>query len=198
MNRGVIQIFIASVLLSGCAVSANEFAPAALPQVERAAITINERAAIQIADPSVLSLRATVLGNTCSAVGVSGDFQARFGEVLNLAVASVFTGGAQAGATTISISVAPETPQVRLLRRSYMSGDARVDFAMAADVVVTRANGAREQFRVSADATRAQASEPTMSCDGAARALAAAFDESAIKLATEVRQSIISSEQQER
>lgn len=191
MKHVIFGAFASALFLAGCAVSANDFEAGPLPQFERAATTINERIDVRVTDPSVLSVQATVLGNTCSAVGVSGDFQDRFNEVFAQAFAGVFVGDASAGATVVTVNVVPETPRVRLLRRSYMSGDARVDLALAADVTITRADGAQQQFRVSADDTRAQADEPTSSCDGAARGLARAFDDSAAKLATQVRQAII-------
>jgi hypothetical protein len=166
MNRGIVNVLIFAVLVTGCAVSANEFAPAPLPQFEPTAATIDERYEIQIANQSALSVNAIVLGNTCSAVDISGDFQERFGQILDQALAGVFTGKEGSGTTTISINIAPERPQVRMLRRSYVTGDARIDFAMAADVTVTRANGDPAEFHVSANTTRAQATEETATCDG--------------------------------
>lgn len=191
MKRDTLIALALSAAISGCAVSANEFEPAALPQIAASSATINERYEVRVIDPSVLSVNATVLGTTCSAVGVSGDFQDRFPQVMQQALGGVFAGNETAGATSISIALTPETPRVRMLRRGYVSGDARVDFAMAAHVVVTRANGEREEIHISPDSTRTQVDEETSTCDGAARALGAAFDQSASKLATQVRDALL-------
>lgn len=190
MNRGILNVLTA-ILLAGCAVSANEFTPAPLPHFEPAAATINERYQTHVTNPSTLSVTAVVLGNTCSAVRISGDFQERFDQVLDQALVGVFVGGETADTTSISVNIVPDVARVRLLQRTFVTGDARVDFALAADVTVTRASGARTEFHIPASATHAQATERTATCDGAAVALAHAFDDAATKLATQIRQNIV-------
>ncbi|MEM1035129.1 MAG: hypothetical protein AAGI14_00080 [Pseudomonadota bacterium] len=137
---------------------------------------------LDIIGSEALFVEAQVMGVTCSARATSGDFQDRFAQIAESNFETVFD-GTDSGTYSIQITPTPDQPKIMQLRRSYMTGVARAEFAIGADVTVSPPSGEAFTFTIASDETSATAnSEPSSGCETNGKSLASAFDKSAILL----------------
>ena len=148
---------------------------------------------IEIQNPSVLTIEAKVLGVTCSAVDTIGNFQERFSEVSIAGLDPIFRQDLEGAVYSIEATLSPQTPTIMQLRRAYMTGVARVRFAMGAEILVTDPNGDQTPIQVTSDETNVEVeTQPTGTCSSNGQGLADAFEASTIELVKILRAKLIS------
>lgn len=188
----LLVLFSTLAFAAGCAVSTNSYISTEEPELESVSERIIGDFEIDVQNPSALTIQAKVLGVTCSAVDTIGDFQDRFSKVSTAAMEPVFDVNSQGETYLIEITLSPQTPTIMQLRRSYLSGVARVRFAMGADVLVTAPEGAQTSFSVATDETKVEVElEPTGTCSSNGQGLADAFEASTIELVKILRTKLI-------